>query len=298
MIKQSLFLLILFSSCSLNQNDMADKNAFDWQGHRGCRGLLPENTIPAFLKAMEYPIKTLELDLAVSKDGILIVSHDPYFSHHICKNPNGKPISEEEEKDHLIYNLTYEQIKAYDCGSQGNKRFPNQHPIYVNKPSLEDMVNSVEAYCFYNERIKPYYNIEIKSQPEWYDTLVPSPAEFVKLVLKETADLGIQKRVCIQSFDPAVMIELNKQAPKVTNAFLVENLDGFEANMAKLDFTPDIYSPYYKFIDVALVTLVHAKKMKLIPWTVNEVEEMKRLKDLGVDGIITDYPDRISLVEE
>lgn len=277
---------------------MADENAFDWQGHRGCRGLLPENTIPAFLKALEYPVKTLELDLAVSKDGILIVSHDPYFSHHICKKPDGTPITEAEEKDHHIIELTYDQIKAYDCGSRGNERFPDQHPIYVNKPSLEDMVNSVEAYCFHNERIKPFYNIEIKSQPAWYDSLVPPPADFVKMVLKETAALGIQKRVCIQSFDPAVMIELNKQAPQVTNAFLVENMEGFEANMAKLDFTPDIYSPYYKFIDTILVTTVHAKNMKLIPWTVNDTEEMKKLIDLGVDGIITDYPDRIALINE
>ncbi|MFT5385897.1 MAG: glycerophosphoryl diester phosphodiesterase, partial [Saprospiraceae bacterium] len=101
-----------------------------------------------------------------------------------------------------------------------------------------------------------------------------------------------------QSFDPAVMIELNKQAPQVTNAFLVENMEGFEANMAKLDFTPDIYSPYYKFIDTILVTTVHAKNMKLIPWTVNDTEEMKKLIDLGVDGIITDYPDRIALINE
>ena len=275
---------------------MVDQNSFDWQGHRGCRGLLPENTIPAFLKALEYPIKTLELDLAVSKDRKLIVSHDPYFSHHICNKPDGTPVTEAEEKDHRIIDMTYNQIKAYDCGSLGNERFPDQHPIYVNKPSLEDMINSVEAFCVHNSRTKPFYNIEIKSLPKWYDTLVPPPAEFVRLTLEEITAYNIKKRTCIQSFDPAVMNELHKQAPEVTNAFLVENEEDFEANMAKLNFKPSIYSPYYKFVDEELVTKVHNKGMKLIPWTVNDTEEMKKVKALGVDGIITDYPNRIEEV--
>ncbi len=277
---------------------MTEQNAFDWQGHRGCRGLLPENSIPAFLKALVYPIKTLELDVAVSKDGKIIVSHDPYFSHHICKKPDGTPVTEAEEKDHKIYELTYEEIKVYDCGSRGNERFPDQQAVVVSKPSLQDMVEAINVYCDHNKREKPFYNIEVKSRPEWYDSIVPQPAEFVKLLLAELVDLGIKENSCIQSFDPAVMLELNTQAPDVTNAFLVENLEGFEANMAKLDFVPDIYSPYFKFIDEALVQAVHAKNMKLIPWTVNEIEDMNKLMELKVDGIITDYPDRIEKAVE
>jgi len=273
---------------------MADQNAFDWQGHRGCRGLLPENSIPAFLKALEYPIKTLELDAVISKDRKVIVSHDPYFSHHISKKPDGTSITEEEEKDFRLYEMTYQEIKTFDCGSRGNERFPEQKPMFVNKPSLEEMVNAVEAYCHHNERAKPFYNIEIKSRPDWYENMVPLPADFVNLLISEITELGIKDRCSIQSFDTAVLIELNKQAPEVDNVFLVENLEGFAANMAKLDFVPDIYSPYYKFIDEALVKEVHAKDMRLIPWTINEDEEMKRLKALGVDGIITDYPNRIS----
>jgi glycerophosphoryl diester phosphodiesterase len=275
---------------------MVDQPVFDWQGHRGSRGLLPENSIPAFLKALEYPVRTLEMDVVVSKDNKIIVSHDPFFNHNICKKPDGTPVTEKEEKDIAIYNLTYEEIKYYDCGSRGNERFPEQKPTVVNKPSLQAVVESVNIYCQHNKRATPFYDIEIKSRPSWYDTLVPPPAEFVALLLEELEQWGIKEQTCIQSFDINVMKELNKQAPKVTKSFLVENLDGFDKNMALLDFTPDIYSPYYKHIDEALIQKVHARGMRLIPWTVNEVEEMEKLIELGVDGIITDYPNRIEEV--
>jgi len=275
---------------------MSDQENFDWQGHRGCRGLLPENSIPAFLKALEYPILTLELDVVISKDGKIIVSHDPFFSHHISTKPDGQAVTEEEEESLLLYEMTYDQIKTYDCGSRGNKRFPDQRTMFVNKPSLEDIVNPVEIYCKHNNREKPFYNIEIKSRPEWYGKMVPEPAAFVKMLVQEISELGIKKRTSIQSFDTAVLLELNKQAPEVDNVFLVENLEGFEANMAKLDFVPDIYSPYYMFVDSTLVKAVHDKDMRLIPWTINEVADMKRMIELGVDGIITDYPNRISEV--
>lgn len=290
------FILFLFSACSQNPSLMADQPAFDWQGHRGSRGLLPENSIPAFLKALEFPILTLEMDVVVSKDKKIIVSHDPHFNHKICKKPDGSPITEEEEKDIAIYKLNYEEIKYYDCGSLGNERFPEQKPLVVNKPSLQAVVEAVNIYCTHNTRDLPNYDIEIKSQPSWYDSLVPPPAEFVALLLKELEELGIKDKTCIQSFDINVMKELNQQAPDVTNSFLVENLDGFDKNMALLDFTPDIYSPYYKFIDEALVKKVHDRGMRLIPWTINEVEEMEKLIELGVDGIITDYPNRIEEV--
>lgn len=273
---------------------MAEKPTFDWQGHRGCRGLMPENSIPAFLHALDYPIKTLELDVAVSKDQKIIVSHEPYFSHHICAKPGGAPVKETEADSLLIYEMTYDEIKKFDCGSRGNERFLEQKPMVVNKPSLEDVVIAVNAFCSYNKRDLPYYNIEIKSEPAYYGKATPPPADFVKLLLERIEVLGIKEYVCIQSFDVNVMLELNLQAPEVTNAYLVENLEGFEANMAKLDFTPDIYSPYFKVIDQELVSKVHQAGMRLIPWTVNEVKDMDNLIELGVDGIITDYPDRIT----
>lgn len=296
-MKRLLFLTLIFlSACLQNPSTMADQPVFDWQGHRGSRGLLPENSIPAFLKGLEYPIQTLEMDVVVSKDKKIIVSHDPHFNHKICKKPDGSSVTKEEEDSISIYDLTYDEIKYYDCGSRGNERFPEQKAMVVNKPSLQAVVEAVNIYCRHNERALPYYDIEIKSQESWYDTLVPPPAEFVALLLKELEQWGIKEMTCIQSFDVNVMDELNKQDPVITKSFLVENLDGFDKNMDLLNFTPDIYSPYYKFVDEALVQKVHDRGMRLIPWTINEVEEMERLIELGVDGIITDYPNRIEEV--
>ncbi len=293
-----ILILTIITACQNNPENMESSSPkFDWQGHRGARGLLPENTIPAFLKALEFPVKTLELDVVVSKDNEVIISHEPWFSQHICSKLNGSPITPLEEKDLLIRNMTYEEIKSFDCGSRGNERFPEQQKINVYKPSLADMVKAAESYCAENNRELPFYNIEIKSQPEYYDSLVPNPTAFVTLVLKEVNDLGIYKRSNLQSFDINILNEINRQDPKIPVAYLIESLKSYEENLKQLEFKPDIYSPYHIFVHKALVEEIHSQKMKLIPWTVNEVERMKELIDLGVDGIITDYPNRIELVD-
>ena len=273
-----------------------NQKTIDWQGHRGARGLVPENSIPSFLKALEYPIKTLELDVAVSKDNQIIISHEPWFSHHICSKPDSTEVSKAEEKSLLIMEMTYEEIKAFDCGSRGNERFPEQQKMKTFKPSLRDMVKEIEAFCEKNNRELPFYNIEIKSHPNYYDSLVPQPTVFVQLVLKEVNELGIYDRSNLQSFDVNVLKEINKQDSKIPVAYLIESINSFEENIKLLDFQPSIYSPYHIFVHQGLVNEVRAKNMKLIPWTVNEVDRMKELISLGVDGIITDYPNKIEEV--
>jgi len=269
----------------------------DWQGHRGARGLVPENTIPSFLKALEFPIKTLELDVVVSKDNQVIVSHEPWFSYHICSKPDSSQVTQLEEKNLLIFNMTYDEIKIYDCGIRGNERFPEQQKMPVHKPSLKDVVSAVNTFCSANNRALPFYNIEIKSQPEYYDTLTPNPVEFVKLVLQEVHETGIYDHCNLQSFDINILNEIHKQDSKIPVAYLIESIKSFEKNLELIDFQPDIYSPYHIFVYKELVEKVHAKNMKLIPWTVNEVERMKELVELGVDGIITDYPNLIEQAE-
>ncbi len=286
----------LLSACQNNSSEMNNTSKeIDWQGHRGARGLLPENTIPSFLKALEYPVKTLELDVVVSKDNEIIISHEPWFSAHFCSKPDSSFITSQDEKNLLIMEMAYEEIKTYDCGSRGNENFPEQKKMKVFKPSLKDMVSSIESYCSTNNRELPFYNIEIKSQTSYYDTLVPNPSNFVQLILEAIKETGIYNRCNLQSFDINVLNEIHKQDPKIPVAYLIETLKSFEENLKLLDFAPDIYSPYHIFVNEELVKNVHAKNMKLIPWTVNEVERMKELIDLGVDGIITDYPNRIDL---
>jgi len=266
----------------------------DWQGHRGCRGLMPENTIPAFTKALDYPIQTLELDVVVSKDKKIIVSHEPWMGDHICSHPDGRAVTKEEAEQLLIYEMTYEEIKQYDCGKRGNEKYPEQIPTSTYKPSFKDMVKTVDQYCRDNNIPLPNYDIEIKSYKNWYNTKQPLPAEFVQLMLAEIEDLGIKDRLNLQSFDIEVLKEIKKQDASIVVAYLIEGLPQFKKNMAKLDYTPEIFSPYFKVITPGLVRKVHAKGMKLIPWTVNEIEDMKKMIALGVDGIITDYPNRIN----
>ena len=304
--KPILFTLILLFNFSCEQNveqtktinssmekKYADKDGFDWQGHRGARGLLPENTIPSFIKALEYDVKTLELDIVVSKDKQIIVSHEPWFNHAICNKPDGTPVKEAEEKDLKIYELTYEEIKAYDCGSRGNERFPDQKPMKVFKPSFMEMVANVDLYCEQNNIPKPDFNVEIKSQPDYYDKMTPAPKEYVALMLNEIDLLGIKNRVNLQSFDFNILREIRARDKEISIAVLVDNLKGVAANIEELGFTPPLYSPYYMLLNEDVIKEVHDKGMQLVPWTVNDPEVMKRLKDLGVDGIITDYPNLI-----
>lgn len=270
---------------------------FDWQGHRGSRGILPENTIPAFLKALDYKVKTLEMDAAISKDDQIIISHEPWFSAEISTKPDGSPIVPEEEKDHQIRQMTVAELQEYDVGSRGNERFPQQKKLKIQKPTLAEVIKAVTEHCAKNNYPLPFYNIEIKSRPEWDAILAPAPKTFATLLINEVKRLGIQKSTCIQSFDIRSLEAAHAIDPTLVTAYLIENVNPFEENMQLLSFTPTIYSPYYQLVTKELVQKTKAKGMQLIPWTVNEVKTMQLLKDLGVDGIITDYPNLIKQVE-
>ena len=289
-------------SCSepTTRKDMNPEKAvtFDWQGHRGARGLLPENTVPAFLKALEYPqVKTLELDLAVSKDSLLVVSHEPWMGHHICSHPDGRPVAENEEEKLLLFQMAYDSIRQYDCGRRGNERFPKQQAMAAHKPLLSEVVQAVDQDCEEKGRDKPRYNIEIKIEPDYDNVKTPGPEAFARLVLDEITRLGIKERCCLQSFDVRPLQYLHRMAPQLFIALLVDNPHGVAANLEELGYTPDVYSPYYKLVTANVVDTVHAKGMAIIPWTVNDTTAMKALIALGVDGIITDYPNLIEKVE-
>ncbi len=272
---------------------------FSWQGHRGARGLAPENTIPAFIKALEYNVHTLELDVVVSKDKKIIVSHEPYFSHVISTKPNGEPVTKKEEKTLIVYEMDYKEIKQYDCGIRGHKKFPNQIPEPVYKPSFKDMVKAVDKHCRKNKLPKPNFNIEMKSYAQYYGIATPYPKEFVEIMLQELTDLKIKKRTNLQAFDFDLLREIKKQDPDMEIAMLVEFIDGpdVDKHIKNLGFKPDLYSPDHKLLTKKVIKKCHEMDMRVIPWTVNKVERMETLIRYGVDGIITDYPDRISSVK-
>ena len=264
----------------------------DKQGHRGSRGLMPENTIASMLKAIDLGVHTLEMDVVISSDKKVVVSHEAFFNHEITTKPDGKFVKEDEEQSLNIYKMNYDEISKFDVGMKPHPRFPKQEKIKAIKPLLADLIDSVENYCKTNNRKLPAYNIEIKSEPSTDGVFHPDPKEFTELVVKVIKEKGIESRTNIQSFDFRPLQYLRQQYPTVPIAMLIEGDDtrSFDEQIKQLGFTPEIYSPEHILVNAELVKNCHDKKMKLIPWTVNEKDRIQTLISLGVDGIITDYP--------
>lgn len=279
----SLFLICTFSTYG---------QQFDIQGHRGCRGLMPENSIPGFLKAIELGVTTLEMDVVISADGKVIVSHDPYVSSQFCLDELGKDIKKSEEREINIYRMLYEDLKLFDCGSKGNSEFPEQSRMEVYKPLLSEVIETCENYSK-DQGLKPIrYNIEIKSSPSGDLVYHPEPAMFIELVYNVIQGMVTADRVCIQSFDLRVLQLWKSTYSGYTLSYLIGNTKTVSKNLEELGFIPDIYSPNYKLINQKDIAELHEKSVKVIPWTINDISEMKKMVSLGVDGLITDYPNR------
>ena len=305
MKKNNRFLLLMLAILACNTPQYAPQTSnksptptllkadFDWQGHRGCRGLLPENSIPAFLKALELGVTTLELDLAVSSDSQLIVSHEPWMNPDICMKADGSAVEKSEAESLLIWKMSVEEIQKCDCGSRGNPRFKDQKAMRTVKPTLRQVVEAVRKQADFLRKPMPFFNIEIKSQPDFDEKRTPSVLSFARLVFEEINALKIAKQSCIQSFDPRSLEAIHQLNPNQTTALLVENINGLSKNLKRLSFSPTIYSPYFLLISKKTVDSCHARNIKIIPWTVNEVSDIKAIVKMGVDGIITDYPDRV-----
>ncbi len=273
---------------NLNQNH----TELDIQGHRGARGLLPENTLPSFKKALELGVTTLELDLCVSRDSKVVVSHEPYFSHTISTPPEGTDFNASNEKEFNLFKMTYEEIQQWDVGLKPHQGFQNQQNIAVTKPLLSDVFAMAETYVSNQGRTTPlFYNIEIKSQPEGDGIYHPEVEVFADLVMNVIDSFDIHDRVIIQSFDIRPLQYLHSAYPDMVLALLIQNVDSPEVNIERLGFTPEIYSPYYLLVDDLLLGYCKENNMRLIPWTINDANTMKSLIIKGVDGIITDYPD-------
>jgi glycerophosphoryl diester phosphodiesterase len=266
---------------------------FDKQGHRGCRGLMPENTIPAMIRALELGVTTLEMDAAITKDKQVILSHEPFFSSDITTKSNGKPVELSEEKSFNIYQMTYFETQQFDVGMKPHPRFLQQKKMPVKKPLLADVIDSSESYCRLHKLPVPFYNIETKSLSITDNILHPAPEEFIDLIIKVVNQKRIAERVIIQSFDFRTLQVLKRKYPLIKTAALIEDFDKreLEIQLSQLSFVPTIYSPHYSLVNDELIKKCHAQNIKIIPWTVNDKIQIEQLKQMGVDGIITDYPD-------
>ena len=299
-------LILFIFSCSTTKKmkdasgNMTDNTAketympgeFDKEGHRGCRGLMPENTIPAMLNAIGLGVTTLEMDVVITKDKKVVLSHDPFFNHDITTKPDGSYITAAEEKNFKIYGMTYAEVATYDVGMKPYPRFPQQQKMKVSKPLLSDVIDAVKNDMMTRRRPFPYYNIETKTTPATDGINHPGPAEFVDLLMGVIKEKGVEDMVIIQSFDFRTLQYLHVHYPEIKTAMLIEDTDKrtLEGQLKDLGFTPTIYSPAEKLVTDDLLNKCHQQNIKVIPWTVNTKEAIEKYKKMGVDGIISDYP--------
>lgn len=264
----------------------------DWQGHRGCRGLYPENTIRAMIEALKMGVTTLEMDVVITKDKQVVLSHEPFMAHEIATTPEGHYLNAAQEKTFNIYQMGYAELKTWDVGLKPHPRFEQQQKIAIYKPLLTEVIDSVEHYIR-TQGLKPVqYNIETKSEPDGDDIFHPKPQEFVSLLMNVLREKKVLDRVIIQSFDKRTIQIIHRQKIPVKLSYLLEDSDiSTVANQIKaLGFKPDIISPEFSKIDTHYVKYCHRRKIKVIAWTVNNTAEISRLLAAGVDGIISDYP--------
>ncbi len=285
---------ICLAACfSTRQSNKLEVKNFDKEGHRGCRGLMPENTIPAMLKAIDLGVTTLETDAIITKDKKVVLSHEPFFNHEISTKPDGTPVTEGEEKNLNIYRMDYTDVKKYDVGLRPHPRFEKQQKIAAIKPLLADMIDAVEQYCRDHKKQLPQYNIETKTQAATDEIYHPKPPEFVELLVAVIKEKKIESRVIIQSFDSRTLQYLHEHYPEFKTALLIEDDDkkAFALQLRDLGFIPSVYSPAFSLVTPLLVKQCREAGVGLLPWTVNEREKIIELKKMGVTGVISDYPD-------
>ncbi|MEO8853555.1 MAG: glycerophosphodiester phosphodiesterase family protein [Ginsengibacter sp.] len=293
----SLLFVGLLVSCASTKSSKSNMQNFDKQAHRGGRGLMPENTIASEKNAINYDC-TMEMDLQMSKDKKIVVSHDAYFNSDFCLTPEGDTMSKKDGLSRLIYDMDYDSVAKYDVGIKPYPAFPRQIKMHAIKPLLSVLIDSAEDYAkkLHHEA---HYNIEIKSSPKSDGKTYSTLEEYVDLAMGIIINKGIESRTMMQSFDVRALKMIHEKYPNVKISFLVDasNKKTVDEYINELGFKPDIFSSEFSLVTLDLVKAFHQKNILVIPWTPDTLEEIQRLKDMGVDGAITDYPDLYSRVK-
>ena len=286
-------ILVLLGSILL-MNCTRPVRTLDLQGHRGARGLFPENSLLGFEKALEIPeVSTLELDLCITADHRLIVSHEPCLNAQICTITD----SSSGGIAYNLYKMTYDSIQQFDCGSKEHPDFPEQQLASANKPLLKELFAMID-----DKGLRwPNFNIEIKSRRKGDYEYHPGPKKFAALVVETLNELNqaypeaeVLNKVSVQSFDLRVLREVRKTALPVKLSLITEKAANPAKEMDALGFPVDIYSPSYELVTPQLISWCHFRQIAVIPWTINDLEEMQNLVDMGVDGVISDYPNKFN----
>lgn len=265
-------------------------------GHRGCRGLLPENTWPAFQRALELGVDALELDVVVSQDGQVVVSHEPWLSAKLGRGPQGERIDPAHERLYNLYQLPYATIAQCAVGEWPHPDFFGQQPVPSYRPLLREVLQEVEAATQPLGRSPVGFSVELKSSPTSDGIFHPAPRPFVDLVMAELRAAGVVARTTLLSFDVRILQVARQAYPEVMLCLLIEDyLPPIPTLFAGLGFEPITLGPDFQLLSAATVRELRATYpyLRLVPWTVNSVADLRRVQSWQVDGITTDYPDRL-----
>jgi glycerophosphoryl diester phosphodiesterase len=288
------FVGITLSSCKAKHKLVSVAQplpAFMKIGHRGTRGLMPENTIVSMTKAIETGANTIEVDVHVTKDGKIIVYHDESFNPEYTLMPDGTEIPKTEREKYRFYQMNYDEIKPFIIGSKEYPAYPKQQRIATYTPLLSELIDSVEAYTASGNLPRVYFLVEVKSKEKTDGIEQPAPEEFMEKLMQVLGPKNLGHRLIIQSFDMRPLQVLHRKYPAIALGFLTDDRKAtMEENLARLGFTPAFYNPHFSLVTEEMVKKCHAKKIRVTPWTVNNTSEMVKQKAMQVDGIITDYP--------
>jgi glycerophosphoryl diester phosphodiesterase len=260
--------------------------AFDLQGHRGARGHAPENTLAGFERALAIGVDTLELDVGVTRDGVVVIHHDRRLNPDVARGVDGKWVRAPAP---TIYSLSYAELARYDVGrirpgSDYARRFPHQQPIDGARiPRLSDLWPIAPRVRF---------NIETKLVPEAPEETLP-PEPFARAVIAEVRRAGVAPRTTIQSFDFRTLAVVQREAPGVRTAYLTSGKKGEAVPRMVHESKGAIGSPNFRDLDERSLAVARELGLQVIPWTVNAPADIARVLDMKVDGIISDYPDRV-----
>lgn len=258
----------------------------DVQGHRGCRGYLPENTLPAFSKAIELGVHTLELDVGITRDGVVVAHHDRRLNPDVARGPDGQWV---KAPSPTIFSLSHNELQVYDVGrirpgSEYAQRFPHQKPIDGTRiPRLSSLFEMAGKTAV-------RFNIETKLLPTHPDETA-GPAEFAHALMNEVKKAGVERRTTIQSFDFRTLKIVEREAPGIETVYLTEK-DGWTLEGLMKDGAR-IWSPDFRALTKAIVDKAHSLGIRIVVWTVNEPADIRRMIEWRVDGVISDYPDRV-----
>lgn len=295
---------ISFSSCKQSENKEQPKYIVDVQAHRGGMGLLPANTLESMKNAVDLNVNTLEMDIVVTKDKKVILSHDKFFTEETTR-PDGSHVKKEDPREY-IWKMTYDEIKKYDVGMKKLPNFPEQKCIPTIKPLLSDVLSFIENYAKEKGMAPMKYNIEIKADPDWNGGIEgvdwPVYNEMVDICVEVLNSFNLGERLIVQTFDERALAYMNEKYPELHLSYLVggdevrwlENKEmDFDTILGNIGFVPEWFSPASVFVTKSNVEEAHRRGMKVVTWTVDNKDDMVKMIEAGVDAIISNYPNRL-----